>query len=131
MDDLLEETLASQRFTTLLLEVFAAVALALASVGIYGVLSYVVRGRNREIGIRTALGAATSDVVRMMVVEGMKPALVGIAVGTAGALAVARLMTTMVYGVSASDPLTLVTVAVSLCGVALAASLLPAWRASE
>jgi predicted permease len=131
MDDLLEESLASQRFTTLLLEVFAAVALTLAAVGIYSVLSYMVRGRNREIGIRTALGAATSDVLRMMVVEGMRPALLGIAVGAAGALAAARLMTTMVYGVSASDPLTLVTVVVSLCGVALAASLLPAWRAAR
>jgi putative ABC transport system permease protein len=131
MDDRLEETLASQRFTTLLLEAFAAVALTLASVGIYSVLSYVVRGRRREIGIRTALGAVTSDVLRMMVVEGMKPALLGIALGAAGALAAARLMTTMVYGVSASDPLTLVTVAVSLCGVALAASLLPAWRAAR
>jgi putative ABC transport system permease protein len=131
MDDLLEETLASKRFTTLLLEVFAVVALTLASVGIYSVLSYVVRGRSREIGIRTALGAATPDVLRMMVVEGMKPALLGIAVGAAGALAAARLMTTMVYGVSASDPLTLVTVVVSLCGVALAASLLPAWRAAR
>ena len=131
MDDLLEERLASQRFTTLLLELFAAVALTLAAVGIYSVLSYMVRGRNREIGIRTALGAATSDVLRMMVVEGMRPALLGIAVGAAGALAAARLMTTMVYGVSASDPLTLVTVVVSLCGVALAASLLPAWRAAR
>jgi putative ABC transport system permease protein len=131
MDDLLEETLAPKRFTTLLLEIFAAVALTLASVGIYSVLSYVVRGRRREIGIRTALGAATSDVLRMMVVEGMKPALLGIALGAAGALAAARLMTTLVYGVSASDPRTLVTVAVSLCGVALAASLLPAWRAAR
>jgi predicted permease len=131
MDDLLEEALASKRFTTLLLEVFAVVALTLASVGIYSVLSYVVRGRSREIGIRTALGAATPDVLRMMVVEGMKPALLGIAVGAARALAAARLMTTMVYGVSASDPLTLVTVVVSLCGVALAASLLPAWRAAR
>jgi putative ABC transport system permease protein len=131
MDDLLEETLAPKRFTTLLLEVFAAVALVLAAVGIYSVLSYVVRGRSREIGIRTALGAATSDVLRLMVVEGMKPALLGIALGALAALAAARLMTTMVYGVSPSDPLTLVAVAVSLCVVALAASLLPAWRAAR
>jgi predicted permease len=131
MEDLLEETLAPKRFTTLLLEVFAALALALASVGIYSVLSYVVRGRSREIGIRTALGAATSDVLRRMVGEGMKPALLGIALGAAAALAAARLMTTMVYGVSPSDPLTLMAVAVSLCAVALAASLLPAWRATR
>jgi predicted permease len=131
MDDLLEEALASQRFTTLLLEVFAGVALLLASVGIYSVLSYVVRGRSREIGIRTALGAATSDVLRMVVVEGMKPALLGIAVGAVCALGTARLMTTMVYGISPSDPLTLFAVSVALCGVALAASLLPAWRATR
>jgi predicted permease len=131
MDDLLEESLASQRFTTRLLEVFAAVALVLASVGIYSVLSYVVRGRSREIGIRTALGAGTSDVLRMVVVEGMKPALLGIAIGAGAALATARLMSTMVYGVSASDPLTLGAVAAALCAVALAASLLPAWRAAR
>ena len=131
MDGLMEEALASQRFTTLLLEIFAAVALLLASVGIYSVLSYVVRGRSREIGIRTALGAATSDVLRLVIVEGMKPALLGIALGALGALASARLMRTMVYGVSASDPWTLAAVAVSLCTVALAASLLPAWRAAR
>ena len=131
MDGLMEESLASQRFTTLLLEIFAGVALVLAAAGIYSVLSYVVRGRSREIGIRTALGAATSDVLRMVIVEGMKPALLGIALGAAGALASARLMTTMVYGVSASDPWTLAAVAVALCAVALAASLLPAWRAAR
>lgn len=106
-------------------------ALLLASIGIYSVLSYVVRGRSREIGIRTALGAATSDVLRLVVVEGMKPALFGIALGAAGALAAGRLMTTMVYGVSPSDPLTLAAVAAALCAVALAASLLPAWRAAR
>src|SRR5262249_3351390 len=74
----LDETIASQRFTTLLVELFAAVALALATVGIYSVLSYIVRGRSREIGIRSALGAKTGDVVRLVVVEGMTPALVGI-----------------------------------------------------
>jgi predicted permease len=131
MDNLLEESLASQRFTTLLLEIFAAVAMLLASVGIYSVLSYVVRGRSREIGIRTALGAGTSDVLRMVVVEGMKPTLVGIAVGVVCALGSAHLMTTMVYGVSASDPLTLVSVSVVLCVVALVASVLPAWRAAR
>ena len=105
--------------------------MVLASVGIYSVLSYVVRGRSREIGIRTALGAATSDVLRLVIVEGMKPALLGIALGALGALASARLMRTMVYGVSASDPWTLAAVSVSLCTVALAASLLPAWRAAR
>ena len=131
MEQLLEDNLAPTRFTTRLLELFAAVAMVLASVGIYSVLSYVVRGRSREIGIRTALGAATADVLRLVVLEGMKPALLGIALGIAGALASARLMATMVYGVSPSDPLTLAAVSAALCAVALAASLLPAWRASR
>ena len=85
---MLDETLTSQRFSALLLGLFAAVALALASVGIYSVLSYIVRGRSREIGIRTALGARTSDVVRLVVVEGMTPALIGIAAGAVAALGV-------------------------------------------
>ena len=112
MDDVLDETLTSQRFSALLLGLFAAVALALASVGIYSVLSYIVRGRSREIGIRTALGARTGDVVRLVVVRR----------DDAGAhrhrrrrawrrSAPARLLEKLVFGVSASDPLTLAAVA--------------------
>ena len=86
MEEVLDETLTSQRFSALLLALFAAVALALASVGIYSVLSYIVRGRSREIGIRTALGARTGDVVRLVVIEGMTPALIGIAAGAVAAL---------------------------------------------
>jgi putative ABC transport system permease protein len=121
--------LASQRFSALLLGVFAGVALLLAAVGIYSVLSYIVRGRSREIGIRTALGARTADVLRMVIVEGMSPTLVGIAAGTIAALASARVMETLVFGVSASDPLTLAAVAATLALVALMASLVPAYRA--
>jgi putative ABC transport system permease protein len=121
--------LTSQRLSALLLGAFAGVALLLATVGIYSVLSYIVRGRSREIGIRTALGARTADVLRLVIVEGMSPALAGIAAGTIAALASARVMETLVFGVSASDPLTLAAVAVTLALVALIASLVPAYRA--
>src|SRR5207248_3227900 len=115
----------------LLLAVFASVALALASVGIYSVLSYIVRGRRREIGIRSALGAQTADVVKLVVSEGMTPTLAGIGVGIAAAFASGRLIEKLVFGVSASDPLTLALVAATLMLVALLASVLPAYRASR
>jgi putative ABC transport system permease protein len=103
----------------------------LASVGIYSVLSYIVRGRSREIGIRAALGAQAGDVLRLVVLEGMTPALIGIALGAAGALAVSASLERLVFGVSASDPLTLAAVAATLALVALLASVVPAWRASR
>jgi len=131
MEEVRDRNLTSQRFSALLLGVFAGVALLLAAVGIYSVLSYIVRGRSREIGIRTALGARTADVLRLVIVEGMSPALVGIAVGTIAALASAKVMSTLVFGVSASDPLTLAAVAATLVCLALAASLVPAYRASR
>jgi ABC-type antimicrobial peptide transport system permease subunit len=127
----LDGQLTSQRFSALLLAVFAGVALLLAAVGVYGVVSYIVRGRSREIGIRTALGARTSDVLRLVIVEGMAPALAGVAAGTIAALASAKVMRTLVFGVSASDPLTLTSVAATLALVALMASLVPAYRASR
>ncbi len=129
MVQVLDRELTSQRFSALLLGVFGGVALLLAAVGIYTVLSYIVRGRSREIGIRTALGARTGDVLRMVIVEGMSPTLVGIAAGVIAALASARVMETLVFGVSASDPLTLAAVAAALGLVALMASLVPAYRA--
>jgi predicted permease len=131
MQAILDDTTASQRFSATLLGVFAGLALLLASVGIYSVLSYIVRGRSREIGIRTALGASTPAVVRMVVVEGMTPALIGIAIGAAAALLSARLLQRLVFGVSASDPLTLALVTAALAGIALLASLVPAFRASR
>jgi putative ABC transport system permease protein len=129
MMQVLDAGLTSQRFGALVLGVFAGVALLLAAVGIYSVLSYIVRGRSREIGIRTALGARTADVLRLVIVEGMSPTLVGIAAGMIAALASARVMETLVFGVSASDPLTLAAVAVTLALVALTATLVPAYRA--
>jgi putative ABC transport system permease protein len=131
MEDVRDDTLTSQRFSALLLGLFACVALALASVGIYSVLSYIVRGRSREIGIRTALGAKRADVVRLVVVEGMVPAVIGVAAGAVAALGAGRLMAKLVYGVSASDPLTMAVVSGALMCVALLASLVPAYRASR
>ena len=127
----LDRGLTSQRFSALLLSVFGGIALLLASAGIYSVLAYIVRGRSREIGIRTALGARTSDVLRLVLIEGMSPALVGIAIGTIGALASARMMASLIFGVSAADPVTLVVVAATLAVVALLSSLVPARRASR
>lgn len=129
MVQVLDETLTPQHFSALLLGIFAGVALLLAAVGIYSVLSCIVRGRSREIGIRTALGAQRADVLRLVIVQGMSPALVGIAAGTIAALASAKVMETLVFGVSASDPLTLAAVGATLALVALVASLVPAYRA--
>lgn len=130
MDQVRDEQLVSQRFSALLLGAFACAALVLASVGIYSVLSYIVRGRSREIGIRSALGAQTSDVVRLVIREGMGSALAGIATGTAAALLASRSLQRLAF-VSASDPLTLAAVGATLAGVALLACLVPAYRASR
>ena len=131
MDAVIDQTLTSQRFSVFVLGLFASLALALATIGIYSVLSYIVRGRSREIGIRAALGAKTGDVLRLVVVEGMTPTLVGIGAGAVGALASAKLLEKLVFGVSPSDPLTLIAVAGMLALVALAASLVPAYRATR
>jgi predicted permease len=129
MGQVLDDQLKPQRFSALLLGVFAGVALLLAAVGIYSVLSYIVRGRSREIGVRRALGARTFDILRLVIVEGMSPVLVGIAAGTITALATARVMSTLVFGVSASDPVTFAAVGATLTLAALLASLVPAYRA--
>ena len=131
MEAVLDETLGSQRFSAMLLGVFALLALTLASVGIYSVLSYIVRGRSREIGIRTALGASTRDVVRLVLIEGMSPALMGIVAGIVASLASATLLQKVVFGVNAFDPLMLTAVAASLAFVAFIATLVPAYRASR
>jgi predicted permease len=129
MAQVVDDKLAPQRLSALLLGVFAGVALLLAAIGIYSVLSYIVRGRRREIGVRTALGAQPADVLRLVIVEGMWPVLAGIVAGTIAALASARVMNTLVFGVTPSDPLTLAVVAATLALVALVASLVPAYRA--
>jgi putative ABC transport system permease protein len=128
---IVDDTLLQRRMNASLLGLFASVAVALAAVGIYSVLAYIVRGRRREIGIRTALGAQTQDVLLLFVIEGMKPACLGIAIGVVAALASATLIERLVFGVSASDPVTLAIVAAALAFVALVASFVPAWHASR
>jgi putative ABC transport system permease protein len=131
MDDLVANSLTQQRFNLLLLGAFAALALLLAAIGIYSVLSYSVRRRIQEIGVRLALGATLSDIFRMVVVEGMKPALLGVTLGAVGALALGRVMASFVYGIKPTDPLTFVAVAITLALVALLASIVPAFRAAR
>ena len=131
MEEVRDRTLGAQRFTSSLFGVFAVLALLLASIGIYSVLSYIVRGRSREMGIRTALGAQAGDIVKLVIVEGMTPTLAGIAIGVVAAFLAARFLDRLVVGVSASDPVALALVAGVLTAVALAASLVPAYRASR
>jgi predicted permease len=132
MQDIASESMSSQRFPMILLEVFAGLALLLASVGIYGVISYSVSQRTHEIGIRMALGAERRDVFRMIIGQGLRLALAGLAIGIVAALLLTRLLssfTNLLYGVRASDPATFIGVAVVLTVVALAACWIPARRA--
>ncbi|HZS06017.1 MAG TPA: ABC transporter permease [Blastocatellia bacterium] len=125
------DSVAGRRFGLLLLGLFGALALALASVGIYGVVSYAATRRTREIGIRMALGAQSGDVLRLVIRQGMRPVLLGVAVGLPGAVALTRLLRSLLFGVSATDPLTFILVATLLGGVALLACWLPARRAAK
>jgi predicted permease len=130
MDDIVyNRSILAQRFSMVLLGAFAAVALLLASVGIYGVVSYIVVQRTHEIGIRVALGAKQSDVMRWVLGAGARMALLGVGIGIAAALALTRLMTNLLYGISAADPITFVGVAALLTLVAFAACYIPARRA--
>lgn len=129
MDELLGMSLAQQRFNMLLLGLFAALALILAAVGIYGTMAYAVNQRTHEIGIRTALGAQRRDVLRLVMRDGTKIALFGIASGIAGALALTRLMASLLFEVKPTDPTTFADVAILLALVALAACYIPARRA--
>jgi len=131
MEDLVGESLSQQRFNMLLLATFAGLALLLAAIGIYSVLAYTVRRRVREIGIRMALGAQTFDVVRLIVSEGMRPTIIGAAIGIAGALAVGRVISGLIYGVKPTDVITFAVVTLGLLGVSLLASILPAYRATR
>ena len=131
MDQLLNASVASERFNSFLLLLFAALALGLTAVGIYGVLAFGVSQRRREIGIRLALGAHPRDVLRLVVRQGMQLVAAGILLGISGALALTRLMASLLYGVSPSDPATFVVVSVLLALVALVACYVPARRATR
>lgn len=131
MDDLVSNSLLQPRLNMLLLGVFAGLAVLLAAIGIYSVLSYSVRQRVPEIGIRLALGARLSDVLRLVMIEGMKPALLGVVIGIGGALALGRVVASLVFQVKPSDPLTFAGVVVLLGMIALLACLIPAYRASR
>jgi putative ABC transport system permease protein len=129
MEEVRSISLASERMNLLLFGLFAVLSLALATIGIYGVLAYSVAQRTREIGIRLALGAHHKDVLRLVVSQGMRLAVQGILLGLFGAFALTRLMAGMIYGVSATDPVTFLSVAILLGLVAAAACYIPARRA--
>jgi predicted permease len=131
MDQLMAESISPQRFNMLLLATFAGLALVLAAIGIYSVLSYAVRRRVREIGIRMALGAQIRDVLRLVVFEGMKPAVLGMVIGLTGALLLGRVLAKLVFGVKTTDPATFAAVSILLLAVALLATALPAYRATR
>jgi predicted permease len=131
LEALVAQSVAPRRFSLLLLGVFASVALLLGAIGLYGVLSYVVTQRTREIGIRMALGAQKSDVLRLIIRYGMMLAVIGVGAGLVGAFALTRLMKSLLFGVSASDPVTYILIALLLLGVALLACYLPARRATK
>jgi predicted permease len=131
LDEQISGTVANQRFAVILLSIFAGLALLLSTVGVYGVISYLVSQRTREIGVRVALGAQRSDVLRLILGEGARLAFLGVAIGLAGSLALTRLLAKMLFGVRPSDPLTLAVVTVLLTVVALMACYVPARRASR
>ena len=131
MDELLESSLGQRRLSMILLGAFSAIALLLASIGIYGVLAYSVTQRSRELGIRMALGAARGRVLRLVIGQGMALAVVGIAIGLGGAFALTRLLASQLYSITPTDPTTFVGVSVLLASIALAATLIPALRATR
>ena len=131
MNELISNSLSPQRSNTLLLAAFAALALVLTAVGIYSVLSYAVRRRVREIGIRMALGASHCDVLKMVVVDGIKPILLGVGLGLAIALGLGRVVSSLIFGVRPTDPLTFAAVASLLVAVGVLATIVPAYRATR
>jgi ABC-type antimicrobial peptide transport system permease subunit len=131
MGERVEASLAERRFSMLLLTLFAMLALGLAAIGIYGVLAYLVTQGTRELGIRLALGATPRDLLLLVVRQGMSVAAAGMVLGLAGALALTRFMRALLFGVQASDPMTFVSIALTLTLVALVACYVPARRAAS
>jgi putative ABC transport system permease protein len=131
MDELLARSVAGRRFSMLLLGVFAGVALVLAALGIYGVMAYSVTRRTHEIGIRIALGARTGDVLKLVVGQGMLLAGIGLALGLVAAFAVTRVLASLLYGVSATDPVTYAGITLLLACIAFLSCYIPARRATR
>jgi putative ABC transport system permease protein len=131
MEEIVSESVARQRFSMMLLGIFAGLALLLAAVGIYGVLSYSVAQRTHEIGIRMALGAQRRDVLKLTVGQGLRLVFVGLVIGLIAAFVLTRVMSSLLFGVSATDPTTFVAISLILIGVALLASYIPALRATK
>jgi putative ABC transport system permease protein len=131
MDAMVGDSVARQHFDAVLLGIFAALALLLASVGLYGVISYSTAQRTHEIGIRLALGARRGDVLRLVIRQGVRMTLAGAGVGVVGAIALTRLLSNLLYGVSPSDPITLASMSLILAAVAVFACYVPAHRATR
>jgi putative ABC transport system permease protein len=131
MEQAVTSSLSARRFTLTLLGIFAGAALALAIIGLYGVMAYTVAQRSHEIGIRMALGAERGHVMKLIVGQGLKLVLLGLVLGIAGALAMTRFLKTMLFGISPTDPMTFGSIAVMLTAVALLACWIPARRATK
>jgi putative ABC transport system permease protein len=131
MEHIVAEAVARQRFSTLLLGIFAGLALVLAAVGIYGVMSYSIAQRTHEIGIRMALGAQRQDMLKMAVWQGLRLVLIGLTLGLVASFALTRVMSTLLFGISATDPVTFLAISLVLLAVALLASYIPALRATR
>jgi putative ABC transport system permease protein len=131
MEKLIESSTGQRRFAMLLLVGFALLAMTLASIGLYGVMSYTVSQRARELGVRLALGAGSREVLGLVLIQGLRLTLAGVAIGLVAAVGVTRVMKNMLFGLSTTDPLTFVSISLLLVAVALVASYLPALRATR
>ena len=131
MTDVVRKSTARRRFDTILMSIFATAALLLAGIGLYGVISYSVTQRTHEIGVRMALGASRRDVMKLVVGQGMMLTIAGVIIGLAGALGLTRLISSMLFEVAATDPLTFLAVPLSLITVSFLASYVPARRATR
>ena len=131
MDEFIASATAQQRLQASLSSIFSLVALVLVAVGIYGVVAYWVRQRRREIGVRIALGAGVTDILKMVIVQGMRNVLLGLILGLVGSFVLTRWIGSSVFGLSVNDPFTFVTVALLVFTVAFVACYLPAWRATK
>jgi len=131
MEHVLSDSVSQRRFQMTLVLSFAAAALLLASLGIYGVVSYSVARRTNEMGIRMALGARSADLHRLVVIQGLKPVLLGLAAGVAAAFALGRVLRSLLFEVSTADPVTIIAVVLLLASVALLACIIPAVRATR